>query len=399
MAENEIVVNQLFSGGYLDEKGNIGHEVINFFDDDEGNRYLYIPPKGTLPDCRKVETVVFVRNIWAWKTVEVIAIAQGLSSVGKEEVSSIRYGGVPLDRIFRKNTYHGEEDKFSGHVTFRANEVKIPANNSRIFLTLDKQFCKPENSTSIFLNSEKNALSNRKMKSYFSHDEDPDAYEKLRSMIENDKLWTLDGEMGALIADGSAFNQRPSFLEIIRKENDELTFSNLLAYYFDFNHEAFTRFAKQKSLLDIPKMDADFSITREKKNIDLWIESNEHIIVIENKIKSGINGIDEAGKSQLDKYQEYAQKEARKSGKALHFYLFVPDYSNIDFKKYNPSGLYKEIPYSAIYEFFVKNVSSFFGDQYFTEFLRALKRQTMTTSELNFETMRSRFLMQIAHAQ
>lgn len=36
----EILISVLFSGTYLDEGSNIGHEIINFFPDDDGNRYL-----------------------------------------------------------------------------------------------------------------------------------------------------------------------------------------------------------------------------------------------------------------------------------------------------------------------------------------------------------------------
>ena len=71
MATGEILTNQLFAGRYLSEGGNIGHEVINLFEDDNGARYLYITPSGIVKG-HDIEAVIFVRNVQARKTVEVI---------------------------------------------------------------------------------------------------------------------------------------------------------------------------------------------------------------------------------------------------------------------------------------------------------------------------------------
>ncbi len=52
MAE-ELLINQLFAGRYLDEGENIGHEVINLFKDDEGNNNLFITEHCTSAECLK----------------------------------------------------------------------------------------------------------------------------------------------------------------------------------------------------------------------------------------------------------------------------------------------------------------------------------------------------------
>ena len=39
MRNDEILINQLFAGSYLNEGANIGHEVINLFKDDNGQNY------------------------------------------------------------------------------------------------------------------------------------------------------------------------------------------------------------------------------------------------------------------------------------------------------------------------------------------------------------------------
>ena len=51
--------------------------------------------------------------------------------------------------------------------------------------------------------------------------------------------------------------------------------------------------------------------------------------------------------------------------------------------------------YSEIYEFFRNNAAEYLSDKYFPDFLRGLKNQTMTYSELRFSIMRSRFIEKI----
>lgn len=43
--EKEILLNIMYNGGYLQsENQNIGHEVINLFQSDNGNNYIYVLP-------------------------------------------------------------------------------------------------------------------------------------------------------------------------------------------------------------------------------------------------------------------------------------------------------------------------------------------------------------------
>ena len=39
-----IVLNRMYTGSYL--SSNLGHEVINMFQDDQGKHYLYLNAKG-----------------------------------------------------------------------------------------------------------------------------------------------------------------------------------------------------------------------------------------------------------------------------------------------------------------------------------------------------------------
>lgn len=393
MSSKEILINQLFAGRYLDEGENIGHEVINLFKDDKGDNYLYITPSGRVVN-HNVDSILFVRNISAKKTTEVIALAEDLSPISDEEQKEIRYAGATLPQIFKSNINHGDVEISYQNVTYRAARVVKP--KDRIFITVDKDYNDPSINTVLLLETDKKALIPQSLRLYFSENET--AYKQLKALISDSDIWEDCDSTEKVIAEKTYRNQGPSFLEIIRKENDELVFSNLFAYYFDYSHAAFQRFAS--NLLDISDMDSDFVIFRESKSrVDLWIESEQHIIVIENKIKSGINGIVGDDISQLEKYYDAAANEAQKTGKKIHFYIFAPDYAKFDIDKFSKGQEYKIIKYSTIYDFFKKEMTTFIGDRAFPDFIRGLEMHTMSISDLQYRIMKSRLLIKISQSQ
>lgn len=64
----------------------------------------------------------------------------------------------------------------------------------------------------------------------------------------------------------------------------------MLAYFFNINKEAFSKFTREVLAIEIQ---TDFTIEREKKNIDLLFSDKNNVIVIENKINSSIKGTNE----------------------------------------------------------------------------------------------------------
>ena len=291
MAE-ELLINQLFAGRYLDEGENIGHEVINLFKDDEGNNNLFITPSGQVKD-HHVTNILFVRNISSRTTVEVICLAKDVFTIDAEKIKKIRYAGFSLEQIFSSNTYHGDIDTVTQHVTFRSKQISIPLN--RIFITLDENF-KFDGATVIYLKSERKVIIPQPMREYYSEKNDAKAYQQLTNdLIRNTLLWNETNATNVLIPDGIAHNQSPSFLEVIRKEDDENIFSNLLSYFFEYSYSSFQKFAKD--ILKINDMGASFELVREKavgkvednpsdkpkrrgkERIDIWIESDDDIIV------------------------------------------------------------------------------------------------------------------------
>lgn len=151
-----------------------------------------------------------------------------------------------------------------------------------------------------------------------------------------------------------------------------------------------------KEVLNIDDFHDDYEIVRESEgNIDLFIKGSSKVIVIENKIKSGLNGKEDNGTTQLDKYYNYTTEYVRKY-KLLeaNFYIFLPNYSEIELSE-EMKKIYRIIRYKDIYEFFAHNAVEYMDDKYFADFLKAVKNQTMRLSELRFSIMKSRFLEQI----
>lgn len=132
----------------------------------------------------------------------------------------------------------------------------------------------------------------------------------------------------------------------MEKENNST--DALLAYYFEYNGAIFREFVRTKFGLD--DFSSRFEIIRESvDNIDLLIKDDKYVLVIENKIKSGINGIrNNDNYSQLNKYQDKIERRISDPndgfglhGKISYYCIFTPNYNHIDISKY---GLKKTIP-------------------------------------------------------
>lgn len=402
MENGQILINTLFAGSYLSEQKNIGHEFINLFRDDNDNNYLYITPGGTVDDKKySVKSILFAKHVEGKTTIEILAKAEDLAAVDTSP-DEIKYAGASLKQIFEDNIYHGETDP-GVYCTYKANKIRLPKSGTRIIVTIDKDFkSNDDNVRLIRLHSKVKAINPQTGRKYFFQEEDPKAYSELQELLDNDNYWESENTTERIISDGSTSKIAPTFLEIIRKEDDELVFSNLLAYYFQYNRAVFQKFAKE--ILGITDFAPRFELIRESNNnIDLWIEDEKHVLVIENKIKSGLNGLKDDNYSQLNKYQEYTEElisnpESESYGKKGYYFIFTPNYNQIDTSKYNLKNPYKTINYSTIYNFFYDNAVNFMDEKFFSDFLKGLKNHTMSISELNFSIMRSRLLEKINRA-
>lgn len=117
--QKEVLIAKVFCGRYLFDGENIGHEVIDFFDTDNGERYLYIAPDGIVNDHPNVEAVLLIRS-YGNTLGEVVGLACDLENIcpprNKKEAlpmpyGSVSYNGVSVDKIFAENVYKGEKEE------------------------------------------------------------------------------------------------------------------------------------------------------------------------------------------------------------------------------------------------------------------------------------------------
>ena len=387
------IITRMYAGRYLEH--NLGGEAINLLHDDHGNNYVFVGKLGFIDNKynNSVEGVILTRLTQAG-CFEVLGIAkidkdgqvafkQNLDDAKKELAkyirnNDIRYGGVYLNDIFK--------DLYGADISFKSKELLLPkkplyisdSHNSnlevedgKIFNLSDKRF----STTSLHL--------------YVTQEDNPKSFDVISNLIDDDSLW----EKGRInkIDDNRIIDKHFNFLDVIHKDFDELAYSNLFSYIFKTYPDTFREFVDKVLGVNIS---SSYNIYREKANIDLWIEDDNNIIVIENKIRSGINGIVSKNKegieSQLKKYYEYALKERK--NKNVHFFLFVPNYNKINLKEYLESKQYREIKYSQIYDFFSKvNIK----DSYYLEFVNALYKHTKDRAIDYAEDMNIRLLEKI----
>lgn len=442
--QEEIIINFMYSGGFL-KNNNIGHEIINLFKADNGKNYIYVLPLGTIGKGHKdrIKTILLARFINK-KTCEILAKATVLNQIDmtfdskkasvkqKEDIQNyqneyiktngVEYGGVLLNKFFE-----GNEDSTYIHLTFEAKNVIKPIKPMYLICTQDNQ-TKHQSEGTQKANEKEDGyyielktiteLSNRGSRLYFSSVENSTEYAELQNIINTRDYWKDENETVKLDNDTSNPKKKSvNFLQIMKKDHEEVIFSNLLAYFFTINKDAFCRFAAR--VLHIESFNKKFEVIREsEKNIDLFIKGESHVIVIENKIKSGINGQVSKGKNhqdQLDKYYKHVNEKYQKESKeesekkySCHFFILVPNYSQLNhqtseengkkiIRKKNESGEivyeYTLINYSDVYDFFKNDeVKSLYKDEkYFDEFLSALVVHTKTIDNSNEEDMYRRF--------
>ena len=146
--------------------------------------------------------------------------------------------------------------------------------------------------------------------------------------------------------------------------------SNQIAYFFNRDKKLMNLFIKKFLGIDVKD---NFSIIREKEEIDLLIEGENNIIVVENKIDSGINN------EQLKKYETYIQEHY--PNRNAYFYILEPQYSSITEEEKNKHGgkNYKIVYYDDLYKIICSSKyepngkSSNYGNFLYKEFIYSIE--------------------------
>lgn len=438
--KNMVLLNKLFTGSWLENPMHVDHGIVNMFRADPGSddpndkkSYLYITPNGNVPDADAVESVIFVQNIaGAGEVIEVIAMAPKVKVNKDIDSSNIKYGEAALSKLF-ENDFDSKAP-----ITFEAVDgVFIP--KRRVFLTTRDKKDRgdfPKDAIVLFFASKNKSLISR-MRAYYSSNKEKDVYKKIKKLVAAKKMSELEksfdssarvpsgvdrdealwGPLSSCFSEISVDDQvaslQPSFLEIINKTRDELTFSNLLKYYFELNRAAFIDFAKEvlrkettsgKALYPIFSEEEKFRVVRESmSNIDLWIEDSNNIVVIENKIKSGIQVYvdNEEWSSQLEKYYKKTEeyKEKHSTHQKTWYYVLVPTYNKINLEQYSYGDKFTQITYGQLYDFFHSHQEEYCNDPYFKDFLKGLKGLALSPAGLNYEIAKARFSKMIQDAK
>ena len=305
----------------------------------------------------------------AW--VEVVGCAMGLNDVYRRDefgktikqdgeylvdsetkMKYIKYGGVEINTIFKGS------DQQDVLISFQAGALKKPE-ACKIFLRFKPNVkkslvyfgisdisenvpneyedsikmspgkflwkAKDKNGTNAYLFDEKPVyvieldanFGSTSLKNYFN--EGTQDYVKLAALIECDKIWTTSSEK--LSNNNNTSKRAVSIFNVCQIENSENSISNALAFFMDKYRAECCDFFKERGIglsdnfkisreVD-SKIDGENNLTEDSRSskgrIDLLIEDDTNIIIIENKIKSDINGVkgDCDGK-QLKRYHTYA---------------------------------------------------------------------------------------------
>ena len=108
--KNGIVLNRMYTGSYL--SSNLGHEVINMFQADDENYYLYLNAKGNFAaEGMEVGTMLLVRGLGN-ESIEVVGMAKNLQRVNSAKCTLSRDLGVINQKV------RDEQEKLLKNITY-----------------------------------------------------------------------------------------------------------------------------------------------------------------------------------------------------------------------------------------------------------------------------------------
>ena len=416
-----IVVNRMYVGGYLAD--NLGHEIINLFQADNGRHYLYLNSSGSFARGHEnIDTMLMARYVGK-DCFEVVALAKGLKFapgsnmtrsrdimefnqaicdeqlryIESQPTGGIRYGGISILDIFN------DAEQQSVFITYEAEKVLLPKGDMRILLNYNKEAfnCFGEKETVIAIRHHN--LPKTSLKSYIYSEDNSSSYDYqniLDNLINNDSLWCDDREWKVKPQDAGV-SREISLFDICRINDDENRFSNALAYFMT-QPEYRGLWQDYFNTLGV-SLEDDYKVEREVSSkindsegekefgigggrIDLLISDKNNLVVIENKIKSDINTVEEDARSnttQLNRYQSYIswkvandRKEKRLDRKATYLIL-CPDYNQPELRESERD--YRIITYGNLYDY-LKDREAVNNDHNFRALKNAMLRHTMPTA-------------------
>lgn len=450
-----IVLNRMYVGDYL--ASNLGHEVINLYQADNGGNYIYLNSTGDFVKAHQdqIGYMLFVKY-YGMGEVEVIGMAKGLHDVfdasrkfankyegiNKEVFADqqrfvkheggITYGGVSIFDIF------GEAEQQSVYITYKADKVYIPREGKRLFIRFhsDKPVAYPVHEASdivVMLGGYQQAKASLKQYIYpegtYSGDltkqnvaEKRDDYLKIRTLlIDDSSLWEESNNKVDEEELSEVSQRKVSLFDICQIQNDENKFSNALAYFMlrpeyrrlwrDFFAgfgielgESYTIAREEASKIEDTKVNPTKYPSGGR--IDLMVRTSDCLVVIENKIKSDINSVEEDGEGkQLRRYYNYAnwlaaKRESSDYGKLRHFIILTPKYNIPMVEDQEMASTYQVITYAHVYDYLTRHKHVFATDANFVAFYEAMYRHSLdNVNDYLYYEMQEKFFRRIQEMQ
>lgn len=443
----------MYVGDYL--ASNLGHEIINLYQADNGGNYIYLNSSGDFVKAHqgKVGYMLFVKY-YGIGEVEVIGMATGLNDVycadrqftGKykgvnreifakqqqfvKAEGGVSYGGVSIFDIF------GEAGQQSVFITYKADKVYVPREGKRMFIRFhsEKQVSFPVHNASdivVVLGGYQQAKASLKQYIYpegtYAGDLAKQNVEAKRedysrifnTLVNAPTLW-LESNNRVDAEELESVNERKvSLFDVCQIQNDENKFSNALAYFMRQYPALWHAFFANYGV----SLGENFTVSREESSkiedndynhkdypsggrIDLLVRTANELVVIENKIKSDINSTEEdcEGK-QLRRYYNYAMwlsnnKDGDDNGKQLRFFILTPKYNIPVIEDAEMRDLYTIITYANVYEYLTENRCVFAHDSNFIAFYEAMYRHTHdNVNDYLYHEMQEMFFRRIKELQ
>lgn len=347
---HKIVLNKIFTGSFLSH--NLGHELINFLKDSNNQRYVYLNPWGERGD-KAAETTRYAFHIIESSLrnekgiYELVAVSEIDRTAEvcydenreNEKRNSPVYAGHSFVDIF----YCGADSDKAHVYTYKASRFLKPIDGLRIFIKVDRS------QASIIMNAQRNALTITLMcnpqhsicyadstgkVTYNSQRNELTDLDVLYQLINLDNGYLVESFENVEIDD---LDDEQCFAVISDRTKLEDSTSNQISYFLERDSNLIYVFLHDFLGIQTVTREEEFAIVREKeKSIDLLFVSDNHVVVVENKIDSDINGVSQIlnsnGKknSQLSKYYNHITTSANYSTiPNKHFFVLAPEYNTI----------------------------------------------------------------------
>jgi len=444
-----IILNNMYTGRYISQQGKLGHEAINLIRADDGKFYLWLNSMGI---CARKDVegcdMIMLRTIDS-SLYKVLAKAENCHLLPGADIPRKKYNAGTEDKELRaaaqarlQVTYNGrapmgdiyhEQDMFATFSTEKVYETQ-----GDIYLTND--VAKADPAQHIYY---ANFRMSEAMRTYVTKSHG--GYVNLETFLGED-IWqepvTMENRFQTELQE-TTFN----FFKLIRKDKDELSFSNALAYFIE--KAGIDTFLRQGLCLEASFLADSYIMLREKNNIDISFFGENHVVIIENKIDAYITAdkktkisnqikkaadlyFDECSTAEKEEYKNlltaFAQRYTGNASQLSKYYLYavayllskgvdigavedhircfllVPEYSGKQFKQddrgcfasdFCLSEKYKLITYKDIFQFFSRYPVD---DPYTRDFLSALVPLKKEFNNELEEEMKLRFLQAIGIA-